>query len=46
VGTGFPEKTWMEDHVLPEFSERIVPVDRAVALACARLHVPRSAAGA
>lgn len=33
-------RTWMEDYVLPEFSERTVPVDRAVALACARLHVP------
>ncbi len=33
-------RAWMEDHVLPEFSERTVPVDRAVALACARLYVP------
>ncbi|MXO00040.1 PIN domain-containing protein [Shinella zoogloeoides] len=33
-------RTWMEDYVLPEFSERIVPVDKAVAFACARLHVP------
>ncbi|MFT4161048.1 type II toxin-antitoxin system VapC family toxin [Shinella sp.] len=33
-------RTWMEDYVLPEFSERTVPIDRAVALVCARLHVP------
>ena len=33
-------RVWMEDHVLPEFSERTIPIDRAVALACARLHVP------
>lgn len=33
-------RAWMEGYVLPEFSERTVPVDRAVALACARLHVP------
>ena len=33
-------RVWMEDHVLPEFSERTIPIERAVALACARLHVP------
>lgn len=33
-------RAWMDGTVLPEFSERTVPVDRAVALACARLHVP------
>jgi len=33
-------RVWMEDHVLPEFSERTIPIDRAVALACARLPVP------
>jgi toxin FitB len=33
-------RTWMDDHVLPEFAERILPVDAAVALRCARLHVP------
>jgi len=33
-------RVWMEDHVLPEFSERTIRIDRAVALACARLHVP------
>ncbi len=33
-------RTWMEQHVLPEFSGRTLPVDTAVALRCARLHVP------
>ena len=33
-------RTWLEQQVLPEFSERILPVDTAVALRCARLHVP------
>ena len=30
----------MDRHVLPEFRERTLPVDSAVALKCARLHVP------
>ncbi|MBV2208614.1 MAG: type II toxin-antitoxin system VapC family toxin [Thermomonas sp.] len=33
-------RTWLERQVLPEFSERILPVDTAVAQRCARLHVP------
>ena len=33
-------RTWMDGHVLPEFAERTLPVDSAVALKCARLHVP------
>lgn len=33
-------RTWMDSHILPEFSERTLPVDTAVALRCARLHVP------
>ena len=33
-------RTWMDRHVLPEFLERTLPVDSAVALQCARLHVP------
>ena len=31
---------WMDRQVLPEFLERTLPVDAAVALRCARLHVP------
>ncbi len=33
-------RLWFEQQVLPEFSERTLPVDTAVALRCARLHVP------
>ncbi|HSX63244.1 MAG TPA: type II toxin-antitoxin system VapC family toxin [Pseudoxanthomonas sp.] len=33
-------RTWMNQHVLPAFSERILPVDVAVALRSAVLHVP------
>ncbi len=33
-------RTWMDRHVLPEFLERTLPVDSAVALKCAKLHVP------
>jgi predicted nucleic acid-binding protein len=33
-------RTWMNEHVLPAFAGRVLPVDTAVALRCARLHVP------
>ena len=33
-------RLWLEQHVLPEFSRRTLPIDTAVALRCARLHVP------
>src|SRR5690554_1127699 len=33
-------RSWLERHVLPEFSGRALPVDTAVAQRCARLHVP------
>ena len=33
-------RRWMDRHVLPEFLERTLPVDSAVALKCAGLHVP------
>ncbi|ANE54675.1 twitching motility protein PilT [Methylomonas sp. DH-1] len=33
-------RAWLEQQVLPEFSVRTLPVDAAVALRCARLHVP------
>ncbi len=32
----------MEDRVLPAFADRILPVDTAVALRCASLHVPNA----
>ncbi|NRN27013.1 type II toxin-antitoxin system VapC family toxin [Photorhabdus heterorhabditis] len=33
-------RAWLEQHVLPEFSGRTLPVDTVVAQRCARLHVP------
>ena len=33
-------RSWLNTHVLPAFSERILPVDTAVAQHCAKLHVP------
>lgn len=33
-------RRWFEGAVLPEFAKRTLPVDTAVALLCARLHVP------
>lgn len=33
-------RMWLDHHVLPAFEGRILPVDSAVAVRCARLHVP------
>jgi toxin FitB len=33
-------RAWMTHHILPEFLDRTLPVDVAVALRCASLHVP------
>jgi len=33
-------RAWLEDHVLPAFSDRILPIDTAVALRSAALHIP------
>lgn len=33
-------RTWLKLHVMPAFDARILPVDAAVALRCAHLHVP------
>ena len=33
-------RSWLDQQVLPEFTNRILPVDTAVAQRCARLHVP------
>lgn len=33
-------RTWFDAHVLPAFAGRILPIDTAVALQSARLHVP------
>ena len=37
-------RTWMTTHVLPAFADRTLPVDTAVALRCAKLHVPNPGA--
>lgn len=33
-------RVWMDSHVLPTFSDRILAIDTAVAQRCATLHVP------
>ena len=33
-------RAWLDLQVLPEFAERTLPIDTAVAQRCARLHVP------
>jgi len=33
-------RSWLEKQVLPEFSDRTLPVDTAVARRCAQLHIP------
>src|SRR5690349_17389705 len=33
-------RLWLDDHVMAEFADRILPIDVAVARRCARLHVP------
>ncbi|MEX2642384.1 MAG: type II toxin-antitoxin system VapC family toxin [Acetobacterales bacterium] len=33
-------RLWLDNHVIPEFADRVLPVDAAVARRCARLHVP------
>jgi predicted nucleic acid-binding protein len=33
-------RIWMQNHVLPSFSGRVLPIDTAVALRCAQLQIP------
>lgn len=33
-------RAWLDERVFPEFEGRVLPVDTAVALRCARIHVP------
>jgi predicted nucleic acid-binding protein len=35
-------RSWLDEHVLPAFAERILPVDPAVARRSAALHVPKT----
>ena len=38
-------RAWLEQKVLPEFAERTLPIDTAVALRCARVHGPDKRGG-
>jgi toxin FitB len=33
-------RTWLDEQVMPAFQNRVLAIDAAVALRCARLHVP------
>lgn len=33
-------RLWLDTHVMPAFSERIISIDTIIAQACAKLHVP------
>ena len=39
-GQGAILRQWMNQKVLPAFEGRILPLDMAIALTCARLHIP------
>jgi predicted nucleic acid-binding protein len=40
VAQGTRLRVWMNQYILPEFVDRTLPIDRAVVLRCAPLHVP------
>ena len=40
VRQGAALRAWLDDRVLAEFRDRILPIDAAVARRCAQLHVP------
>ncbi|WP_132279125.1 type II toxin-antitoxin system VapC family toxin [Neorhizobium sp. JUb45] len=40
VTQGSRLRAWMDSRIRPEFSERILPIDDAIATRCAHLHVP------
>ena len=33
-------RAWLDNHVLPEFAGRILPIDDQIAMRCAHLHIP------
>lgn len=39
AGQGAMLRSWLDHHVMPEFSGRVLPIDSIVAQRCARLHV-------
>jgi len=40
VQQGLVLRTWIDEHVLPAFDDRVLAVDTVVAQRCAQLHVP------
>jgi predicted nucleic acid-binding protein len=40
VAPGAVLRAWLDEQVLPQFAGRILPLDQAVALRRARMHVP------
>lgn len=40
IEQGSPLRTWMDSRVRPEFAERIISIDEAIATRCAHLHIP------
>lgn len=40
VAQGARLRTWMDGHLRPEFAERIISIDDAIATRCAHLHIP------
>ena len=37
---GSRSRGWMDSRVRPEFAERVLPIDDAIATRCAHLHIP------
>ena len=35
-------RLWLHEKVMPAFAGRLLPIDAAIALRCARLHVPET----
>lgn len=40
IAQGARLREWMDSRVRPEFADRILPIDDAVATRCAHLHIP------
>ncbi|EPE96977.1 nucleic acid-binding protein contains PIN domain [Rhizobium grahamii CCGE 502] len=40
AGQGSRLWVWMDSRVRPEFAERVLPIDDAIATRCAHLHIP------
>jgi Predicted nucleic acid-binding protein, contains PIN domain len=40
IAQGSRLRAWMDDRVRPEFAERIISIDDAIATRCAHLHIP------